>query len=143
MENFAVKIERIVFTNGCFDILHEGHVRLLEYCASLGDVIVGINSDESVSRIKGPGRPLNGQDARKYLLSSIVFVKQVYIFEEDTPLNLIRRIKPDIIVKGGDYLASEVVGSDLAQIKIFPLVKDISTTKLLGQLSQLGMKGLG
>ena len=138
-----MKIERIVFTNGCFDILHEGHVRLLEYCASLGDVIVGINSDESVSRIKGPGRPLNGQDARKYLLSSIVFVKQVYIFEEDTPLNLIRRIKPDIIVKGGDYLASEVVGSDLAQIKIFPLVKDISTTKLLGQLSQLGMKGLG
>jgi rfaE bifunctional protein nucleotidyltransferase chain/domain len=138
-----VKTERIVFTNGCFDILHEGHVRLLEYCASLGDVIVGINSDESVSRIKGPGRPVNGQAARKYLLSSIIFVKQVYIFEEDTPLNLIRRIRPDIIVKGGDYLASEVVGSDLARIEIFPLVKDISTTKLLGQMNQVGMKGPG
>ena len=92
----------IVFTNGCFDVLHRGHLDLLKYCKKLGTVVVGLNSDASVKRLKGESRPLNSEKDRKYLLDSLVFVDKVIIFNEDTPYNLIKEINPDIIVKGGD-----------------------------------------
>ena len=93
----------IVFTNGCFDILHRGHIELLKYCKSLGKVTVGINSDKSVSNLKGPRRPFFSQEDRKFMLESCKYVDDVIIFDEETPYNLIKTLKPDIIVKGGDY----------------------------------------
>lgn len=120
-----------IFTNGCFDIIHRGHLELLQYCKSLGYVIVGLNSDQSVCRLKGPSRPYNMQKDRKYLLESLKFVDQVVIFEQDTPLSLIENIAPDIIVKGGDYLPHEVVGNELAEVRIFNTVHGYSTTKAI------------
>lgn len=118
-----------VFTNGCFDILHVGHVRLLEYCRSIGDrVIVGVNSDDSVRRLKGLDRPVNTQDDRRELLMSLRSVDEVIIFEEDTPYELIRSLLPDIIVKGGDYTPDQVIGSDIAEVRIFSFVDGKSTT---------------
>ena len=101
---------KIIFTNGCFDILHTGHFKLLKYCKELGHVIVGLNSDRSVKRLKGEKRPIFTQEDRVFMLKSCKYVDKVIIFEEDTPYNLIKSIKPDIIVKGGDYKKEEVVG---------------------------------
>lgn len=106
----------IVFTNGCFDILHPGHVALLESARALGSrLIVGINSDESVRKIKGPSRPMQDQDARKAVLLALSSVDEVIIFDETTPENLIRQLRPDILVKGGDWSPSEIIGSDLVE----------------------------
>lgn len=125
-------LNKIIFTNGCFDILHRGHVELLRYCKSLGEyVIVGLNSDESVKRLKGNQRPINSESDRKFLLESLIFVDKVIVFNEDTPYNLIMKLKPSIIVKGGDYKESEVVGNDLSQVRIFNYVRGYSTTKTL------------
>ena len=122
----------VVFTNGCFDVLHVGHIELLKYCKSIGDfLIVGINSDESVSRLKGPSRPINAESERKIMLESIKYVDEVIIFNEDTPLNLIQNKNPDIIVKGGDYSEKEVVGNKLAEVRIFKYVEGYSTTKAI------------
>ena len=100
----------VVFTNGCFDVLHRGHVELLKFCSQIGtSVVVGLNSDESVKINKGPKRPFNSVNDRKFILESLVFVDKVIVFEEETPYNLINKIKPDIIVKGGDYTPEEVV----------------------------------
>ena len=119
----------LVFTNGCFDILHRGHLALLEYCKGIGcTVFVGLNSDESVRRLKGPLRPINCQEDRKYFLESLRYVDKVIVFDEDTPYNLIKKLKPDIIVKGGDYLPEDVVGSDICEVKIFNYVEGYSTT---------------
>ena len=119
-----------IFTNGCFDIIHRGHLELLMYCKNLGEkVIVGLNSDESVKRLKGKKRPINNQKDRKFLLESLIFVDEVIIFNEDTPYNLIKKIMPNIIVKGGDYKIKEVVGNDISEVRIFKYVKDYSTTK--------------
>jgi rfaE bifunctional protein nucleotidyltransferase chain/domain len=127
-----------VFTNGCFDILHRGHVELLQYCATLGqEVIVGINSDSSVRRLKGSERPINDQATRKFLLESIRFVSKVYVFDEDTPYRLIQEIMPKVVVKGGDYLPENVVGSDIAEIRIFPLINGESTTSILQRIRSL------
>jgi len=130
-----------VFTNGCFDILHRGHVELLEYCDRLvldagyhgGKVVVGLNSDSSVRKLKGRDRPTNSQEDRKYVLQSLKFVDEVLIFEEDTPYELIKRVKPDIIVKGGDYKKENVVGNDLCEIRIFNYKEGYSTTNLLSK----------
>ena len=122
---------KVVFTNGCFDVLHRGHVELLKHCKTHGRVVVGINSDESVRRLKGPTRPINSQEDREAVLTSLRFVDEVIIFEEDTPLNLINKIKPDIIVKGGDYKREEVVGNDLAEVIIYDYIKGYSTTKII------------
>tara|TARA_Y100000310_G_scaffold299492_1_gene334379 strand:+ start:1002 stop:1415 length:414 start_codon:yes stop_codon:yes gene_type:complete len=123
---------KIIFTNGCFDILHRGHASLLKFCKSLGDnVIVGLNSDDSVKRLKGTDRPINNQEDRKMLLESIRYVDEVIIFDEDTPYNLIKNIQPDIIVKGGDYSANEVVGKDIAQVIIFETIDGYSTGKTI------------
>ena len=126
----------IVFTNGCFDIIHRGHVELLEFCSTLGDkVIVGLNSDKSVRSLKGQNRPINNQNDRKLLLEAIKYVDNVIVFEEETPYNLICKIKPDIIVKGGDYKAKDVVGANVAKVVIFDYVKGYSTTKSIQDIT--------
>ena len=125
-------IKTKVFTNGCFDILHRGHIELLEQSKRLGDyLIVGINSDRSVRALKGEGRPVNSEVDRKKALESLKFVDEVIVFDESTPYELIKRIKPDIITKGGDYVAETVVGNDLAIVHIIPYVHGYSTTKIL------------
>lgn len=126
-----------IFTNGCFDILHVGHVELLNYCATLGDVVVGLNSDLSVSRIKGRGRPINAEQDRKRILLNLRSVSEVVIFEEDTPLELIKYLKPDVIVKGGDYSTQEVIGSELAEIRIFKFIDGYSSTSVINKISKL------
>jgi rfaE bifunctional protein nucleotidyltransferase chain/domain len=126
--------KKLVFTNGCFDILHVGHVKLLEYCSSLGDVVVGLNSDASVKRLKGANRPVNDQDSRKTVLESLRYVSEVLIFDEDTPYALISALKPDLIVKGGDYNPTEVVGSDIAGVLIFPTREGFSTTGMIEKM---------
>ena len=131
-----------VFTNGCFDILHKGHAQLLEFCknykgVSFGGhslfprVVVGLNSDASVKRLKGDSRPINNEKDRSFLLESLKYVDEVIIFDEETPYELIKKIKPDYIVKGGDYKKEEVVGNDIAEIKIFNFIDGYSTTKIL------------
>ena len=126
----------VVFTNGCFDILHRGHLELLKYCKGIGNtVIVGLNSDKSVKRLKGDKRPVNNQLDRKYFLESLKFVDKVIVFDEDTPYNLIKSLKPDLIVKGGDYKIEEVVGSDLCEVKIFNYVEGYSTTKKIQDIT--------
>lgn len=128
-------IKRKIFTNGCFDILHRGHFDLLEKSKALGDyLIVGLNSDASVRRLKGIKRPINNQEDRKKSLEAIKFVDEVVIFDDDTPYDLIKQLKPDIITKGGDYKAEDVVGNDLAIVVIIPFTDGYSTTKILGEL---------
>jgi rfaE bifunctional protein nucleotidyltransferase chain/domain len=123
---------KTVFTNGCFDILHRGHIELLKYCRSIGHrVVVGLNSDESVKRLKGKKRPIIPQADRKALLEALRYVDEVLIFEEDTPYKLIQDMRPDIIVKGGDYSPEEVVGNDLAEVIIFRTIDGYSTTKIV------------
>ena len=112
-----------IFTNGCFDILHKGHIELLKFCKSLGYVTVGLNSDTSVTGLKGAGRPINSEEDRKFLLQSLKYVDQVIIFNESTPLRLIQDLKPDIVVKGGDYTKADVVGNGIAEIIIFNTIK--------------------
>ena len=122
----------IVFTNGCFDVLHRGHMELLKYCREIGTkVIVGINSDNSVTGLKGPTRPHFNQNDRKFMLESCKYVDEVLIFDQADPYELIKQVKPDIIVKGGDYTPNEVVGSDIAKVKIFNYIDGYSTTKIL------------
>lgn len=132
--------KRVVFTNGCFDILHVGHIRYLQEAAKLGDVlIVGLNSDASVKRLKGPERPVNGEKDRAELLCALGFVDHVVIFEEDTPYALIEKLQPDVLVKGGDYRPEEVVGKDLVEanggrLVLLPFVEGHSTTNIIEKL---------
>lgn len=129
--------QKIVFTNGCFDLLHLGHVSYLEAAARLGDVlVVGVNSDDSVRRLKGPNRPLQSQEARARILAALEFVEAVVIFEEDTPLRLIEKIAPDVLVKGGDYTPDKVVGADFVrsrggEVVILPFLEGHSTSALI------------
>ena len=128
--------KKIVFTNGCFDILHIGHVKYLQKAKTLGDVlIVGVNSNDSVKRLKGETRPINDEYDRAYLLASLEVVDYVIIFEEDTPYELIKMIKPDILVKGKDYEGKEVVGSDIAkEVKLIDFVNGKSTTNIINKI---------
>lgn len=127
--------DRTVFTNGCFDIIHRGHLELLKYCRDIGSyVIVGLNSDDSVKRLKGNERPYFNEQDRKFLLESLSCVDEVHIFDEDTPYNLISKLKPNMIVKGGDYVSSEVVGNDISDVIIFNFVDGYSTTKILDKM---------
>ncbi len=125
---------RIVFTNGCFDIIHPGHLRVLEEAASLGDVLfVGLNTDESVRRLKGADRPVQKLEARAGVLCALRPVDFVVPFPEDTPLELILALRPDVLVKGGDYRKEDVVGAGLVpEVVIVPTLKGHSTTALLG-----------
>ena len=125
-------MSKVVFTNGCFDILHRGHFELLKYCRSLGTiVIVGLNDDKSVKELKGETRPFFSEQDRKFALECCRYVDHVILFEEETPYNLIKKLKPDIIVKGGDYKIEDVVGNDLAEVRIFNFIEGFSTTKVL------------
>lgn len=130
----------VVFTNGCFDILHAGHVQYLKTARELGDeLIVGLNSDDSVRRLKGEGRPVNCQEDRAEILRSLSFVDRVEIFDEDTPLELIKKVKPDVLVKGGDYTANEVVGRDVVEanggkVVILPFLDGKSTTSIIDKI---------
>ena len=124
--------ERIVFTNGCFDILHTGHFELLAKAKSLGNkLIVGINSDASVKRLKGESRPINNISQRVKQISMLPWVDEVHVFEQDTPYELIKYIKPNLIVKGGDYTIETVVGHDLAEVHLVPIVHGYSTTEII------------
>ncbi len=133
---------RVVFTNGCFDILHPGHIELLAQCRELGEyVVLGLNSDASVRRLKGKARPINDQLSRAIVLAGLSSVDAVIIFHEDTPLELIIQIKPDILVKGGDYIASEVVGAEVVkqhggEVKIIPLVNGYSSTAIIKKMGK-------
>ena len=132
--------KKVVFTNGCFDILHAGHVTYLQKARELGDLlVVGINSDSSVKRLKGDSRPINGIEDRVKILSALACVDYVVVFEEDTPLDLIMKIKPDILVKGGDYRIDEIVGADFVGsyggvTTTIPFVQGRSTTGLLKKM---------
>jgi rfaE bifunctional protein nucleotidyltransferase chain/domain len=141
------KNERLVFTNGCFDILHRGHIDYLAKAADLGSIlIVGLNTDASVKRIKGGSRPVNNEYDRALLLSALYFVNAVILFDEDTPYRLIHVIQPDILVKGGDYRAEEIVGNDIVtakggQIVIIDLLPGYSTTSLFNKIKKLHEQG--
>ncbi len=128
--------KKTIFTNGCFDILHRGHIELLKFCKSYGRVIVGLNSDKSVRKLKGPSRPVFSENDRKFMLESCKYVDKVHVFEEDTPINLISKLKPDIIVKGGDYEEEDVVGKDVCEsVIIFNYLDGYSTTEIIQNIS--------
>jgi len=136
VESCKANGKKVVFTNGCFDILHVGHVKYLQEAKSFGDVlIVGLNSDESVSRLKGPTRPVNTASDRAYILAALEAVDFVVPFEEDTPHNLIKMIVPDTLVKGGDYKGKKVVGTEFAsELKLVDFVNGKSTTKTIQKI---------
>lgn len=134
--------KRIIFTNGCFDILHVGHVDYLSNARKLGEVLViGLNSDDSVRRLKGAGRPINKEKDRARVLSSLSFVDFIAIFDEDTPKKLIEKLSPDVLVKGGDWNKKDIVGADFVRshggrVITIPFVKGYSTTSLIEKMSK-------
>lgn len=133
----------VVFTNGCFDILHRGHAEYLEQARSLGDaLIVAVNSDESVRRLKGPQRPVNNQDDRAFMLDRMKAVDFVTIFDEDTPYEVICGLLPDVLVKGGDWKEDEIVGADVVKknggkVMSLKFVDNYSTSSLIGKIIKL------
>lgn len=133
--------KKIVFSNGCFDILHRGHVEYLSKAADLGDILViGLNTDASVKRLKGPSRPVNDEKARAVVLAALEFVDAIVFFEEGTPYNLIKFVMPDILVKGKDYKAEDIVGYDIVtgnggKVETIELVDGFSTTNILKMMN--------
>lgn len=133
---------RVVFTNGCFDLIHLGHVDYLEKARMLGDkLVLGLNSDDSVSRFKGPERPLQDQVSRARVLAAMQFIDLVVFFNDDTPLNLISALLPDILVKGSDYLADNIVGADVVKknggvVKTIDFVPGYSTTRIVEKIKR-------
>ena len=131
----------IVFSNGCFDILHRGHVEYLSKAADLGDIlIIGLNTDASVKRIKGPSRPVNDEKARAVVLAALEFVDAIMFFDEDTPYNLIKNVQPDVLVKGKDYKAEDIVGYDIVtnnggKVETIELVEGFSTTNTINKMN--------
>ena len=132
--------KKIVFTNGCFDILHAGHIHLLKEAKNLGDrLFIGLNSDQSVQNLKGPDRPINPEDARVSILESLSMVDGVTIFQEDTPNELVKEIIPHVLVKGGDYSIKNVVGADTVrasggEVVLIPILKGYSTSDLITRI---------
>jgi D-beta-D-heptose 7-phosphate kinase / D-beta-D-heptose 1-phosphate adenosyltransferase len=137
-QKLKLKGEKIVFTNGCFDLLHAGHISYLEKAKNFGDILIlGLNSDRSVTSLKGMGRPINLEADRAYILAALEVVDYVIIFDEDTPYELIKSIKPHILVKGGDYKGKEVVGQDIAdELKLVEFVDGKSSTKTIEKIKQ-------
>jgi rfaE bifunctional protein nucleotidyltransferase chain/domain len=136
VHRWQVAGEKIVFTNGCFDLLHYGHVHYLCQARDLGDrLVIGLNSADSVRRLKGPTRPINDDRTRAYLLAAMEFVDAVVVFGEDTPLDLIQRLHPDVLVKGGDWAVEQIVGFDLVmsrggRVMSLPFIPGYSTTSI-------------
>lgn len=132
----------IVFTNGCFDLLHRGHVEYLAEAADKGDLlVVGLNTDASVKRLKGTHRPINGEEDRALLLAALSVVDAVVLFEDDTPYELIKAVRPDVLVKGADYRVEEIVGYDVVtayggRVETVPLTEGYSTTKTIVKAEQ-------
>jgi rfaE bifunctional protein nucleotidyltransferase chain/domain len=139
--------QRIVFTNGCFDLLHYGHLHYLAEARDLGTrLVVGLNSADSVRRLKGPTRPINDETTRAHMLAALEMVDAVVIFDEDTPLELIKTVMPDVLVKGGDWKPDQIVGSDLVlahggEVRSLPFVEGYSTTNIERKILQLNNKG--
>jgi len=133
---------KIVFTNGCFDILHVGHLSYLEDAQALGDLlVVGVNTDASVKKLKGEDRPINNVEDRMLMLASLMYVDKVIAFDEDTPYNLIKKILPDYLVKGGDYELSQIIGADIVQknggtVTVIPFVSGYSSTAIIQKISE-------
>lgn len=152
VRSYQERGRRVVFTNGCFDLLHAGHIHLLEEARRLGDgLVVGVNSDESLRRLKGPGRPVTALEDRLHILSALTMVDVLVVFPSDahppeaaavhlldTPYALLRRLRPEVLVKGGDYTPAEVVGREFAgKVRIVPLLEGRSTTELLRRLDRV------
>ena len=135
-----MKKQKVVFTNGCFDIIHRGHVEYLEEAKSLGDIlIIGLNSDESVRRLKGPSRPINNEEDRARVLLGLKSVDGVVAFKEDTPLELIKMVKPDVLVKGGDWKVEDIVGHEFViegggEVYSLPFREGCSTTNIIEKI---------
>ena len=133
----------IAFTNGVFDILHEGHIKVLAQAAASADVlIIGVNSDASVKRLKGKNRPINNEYSRSLILASLIMTDAVVLFDEDTPLNLIKNIMPDVLIKGGDYTSNTIVGANEVianggRVEIIPLEDGFSTTGIIEKMKKI------
>jgi D-beta-D-heptose 7-phosphate kinase/D-beta-D-heptose 1-phosphate adenosyltransferase len=140
VKRWRLKSKTIAFTNGVFDILHEGHIAVLAKAASFADVlVVGVNSDSSVKKLKGDSRPVNKESSRALLLASLIMVDAVVIFDEETPLELIKIIKPDVLVKGGDYTVETIVGAKEVmayngRVEVIPLEAGFSTTGIIEKI---------
>ena len=140
LKRWQLQSKKVVFTNGVFDILHEGHIASLSEAASYGSVlIVGVNTDASVKRLKGESRPVNNENSRALLLASLVITDAIILFDEDTPLNLITTLQPDVLVKGGDYTLDQIVGAkevmaNGGEVKIVPLLEGFSTTAIIEKM---------
>ncbi|ALI98956.1 D-glycero-beta-D-manno-heptose 1-phosphate adenylyltransferase [Rufibacter tibetensis] len=140
VKEWQVQNHKIVFTNGCFDIVHVGHVDYLERARLLGDkLVVGVNTDQSVSRLKGPSRPLQDEMSRIRVMASFWFIDAVVLFDQETPLELITAVEPDILVKGDDYAIENIVGHDVVLakggvVKTIPLVKGYSTSQVVAKI---------
>lgn len=131
---------KVVFTNGCFDLLHTGHITYLAKAAELGDkLIIGLNADQSVQRLKGPGRPVNNEQSRSMLLAALLFTDAIVVFDEETPYNVITTLLPDILVKGGDYTIDNIVGAPEVQanggeVKTINFVEGYSSTSIINRI---------
>ncbi len=142
LTDWSLKNQKIVFTNGCFDILHRGHVEYLAQAANYGDVlIIGVNTDNSVRRIKGETRPIQDEYARAILLASLSFVSAIVLFDDETPYNLIKKIQPDVLIKGSDYSIKDIVGSDIVMAKggnviTIDFIEGYSTTSIIEKLKK-------
>lgn len=143
LKGWHLSVKKIVFTNGCFDILHRGHIEYLANAADMGDIlIIGLNTDNSVKRLKGEKRPVNDQHARALLLAALSFVNAVTLFDEDTPYNLIKTVMPDVLVKGGDYKIEDIVGHDIVEsnggtVVTIPLTEGYSTTGTISKITSV------
>lgn len=144
LQTWRFKDEKIVFSNGCFDIIHRGHLEYLASAASMGNkMIIGLNSDSSTQKLKGPSRPIIDEYSRALLLASLGFVDMVILFEEDTPYNLIDFVQPDILVKGSDYQAEDIVGYDIVkakggEIKTLDFIEGFSSTGIIKKIQREG-----
>lgn len=142
LQVWRAKDKKIVFTNGCFDLLHRGHIDYLSKAADKGDIlIIGLNSDSSIKKIKGRGRPITDEKSRSHILASLFFVDAVILFDEDTPYDLIKSILPDILVKGSDYKADEIVGNEIlmasgGSIETIDFLAGYSTTQIINKIKE-------
>lgn len=143
VEGKRLTAKTIAFTNGCFDILHEGHIYSLSQAAKEADfLIVGVNADASVTKLKGEHRPINNQHSRSLILASLLIIDSVVIFEEDTPLEIIKKIMPDVLIKGGDYTIETIVGAkeviaNGGRVVINPIIENFSTSGLIEKIKRL------
>jgi len=142
VEQWKLASNKVVFTNGCFDIIHRGHIEVLARTADLGDkLIIGLNSDQSIQKLKGEGRPIIDEQSRAILLAALSFVDAIVLFSEDTPLKLINALLPDVLAKGGDYEIETIVGHEIVQknggkVKLVPFLDGFSSTTIIDKIKK-------